>query len=83
MILLDDIGPDDTSNDIIEQVKKIIKDLDSGMISTNDALQRIADLQQDVKFRKSMFDGSIEDQARYLSVELLIKLVIKNINLHS
>jgi hypothetical protein len=44
MILLDDVGPDDTSNDIIEQVKEIIKDLDSGMISTDDALQRIADL---------------------------------------
>lgn len=50
------------------------------MISTDTALLRIADLQQDVKFRKSMFDGSIEDQAKYLSIELFIKMMMKNIS---
>lgn len=83
MIVLDDIGPDDTGNDIVEEVKEIIKDLDSGKISIEDAFRRIMDLQQDVKFRKSMFDGSIEDQAKYLSVELFIKLVVKNLSLRS
>lgn len=80
MIIVDDIGPDDTSDEIINRVKELIAALESNNISKQNALELLYDIQQDIKFRKSMFDSANDDKIGYASIELFIKLVEKDIS---
>jgi len=80
MVVLNEINPEDTNRYITEQLGILFENLGSNKISKQDALAEIAELQQDVKLRRSLFDGSLQDQAGYLAVELLMKMAIKDIN---
>jgi hypothetical protein len=80
MVVLNEISPEDTSRYVTEKLGILFENLGSNKISKQDALAEIAELQQDVKLRRSFFDGSLQDQAGYLAVELLMKMAIKDIN---